>query len=369
MTWTWRWRFFATLSLWAVVALVTFQLALSWIDRPFPGFTLEQNMSTGALTVETWPIHKAQLPPYSRLLAVDGRAVATPQEVLAHVRAVPSGSPVRYTFELPGGGVKEAAWPTPRFGWHDFTVMFLIWWISAIAHLGIGAWVLWMRPESEAARVHWWYCQAFAAFFLINFEGSSTYTVPSIAVYLVFSLIVPVLAHLGAVFPARLGSDRARKRFLAAVWALTGLLMAGVLAGYHAPAWMALVCNGAMGAASLGLVALIGLWGWEACSRRFTPRERGQASIIMAGLAIAFLPQIGVYFVPLLTGGHFGGTHWAHLTFGAFPLAIAYAIVRTHLFDIRLVLRTSVLYGAVSALLAALYIVSATTLKMIELGP
>jgi signal transduction histidine kinase len=90
-----------------------------------------------------------------------------------------------------------------------------------------------------------------------------------------------------------------------------------------------------------------------------------QTQIAATGSAIALLPFV-IWFatsprpaIPLLL---------AIYCLGLFPLAFAYAIVRAQLFDIRLVLRNSVLYVTLSLGLGAVYTLVAIALRWLGTG-
>lgn len=100
----------------------------------------------------------------------------------------------------------------------------------------------------------------------------------------------------------------------------------------------------------------------------FAPRHslvRMQTQIAATGSAIALLPFV-IWFatsprpaIPLSL---------AIYCLGLFPLAFAYAIVRAQLFDIRLVLRNSVLYVTLSLGLGAVYTLVAIALRWLGTG-
>jgi hypothetical protein len=73
--------FYALVGIMAVVCLSSFVGALSWLNKPFPGFLLYKEASVGSFKSSEWPGIKAGLKFHERIAAVDGKPVLEGQDV------------------------------------------------------------------------------------------------------------------------------------------------------------------------------------------------------------------------------------------------------------------------------------------------
>ena len=335
------------------LAVVTWLAAGSWLGLVFPGFLIEASGHAGAVGLAGWPGTAAGIAPYWQVEAVGGRAVSSGAAAYAEAAAHPPGTPLTWTFETPGGERVERTVTTAIFGRWDLLQVFTSYWVSGLCHVALGALVLLLRPRDAAAWAHWWLCLALGVFMLVNFDVMSTHFLPVWVTNGATSAVAPAVMALALVFPRVRLTSRTRRALLALLAALACALTAGTAFGtgwlYAWSAWgMVLSAAGAM------LVA-IALWARDACATALSPGLRGQARTVMLGLAVAFVPAIATSLVAPVLGVATLGPDLAHSAFVAFPLAVAYAIVRHGAFDFRPVARSLLLYFFATALLAALY--------------
>ncbi len=80
------WSFRLAAGLAALIVLICTFNSLLWINRPFPGFFLGQNLFVPAVGDIDWTGYEAGVPYQSRLLTVDGEPVTSADEVYRAIR-------------------------------------------------------------------------------------------------------------------------------------------------------------------------------------------------------------------------------------------------------------------------------------------
>ena len=224
--------------------------------------------------------------------------------------------------------------------------------------VGVGASVTWLRPAKSAARVllvfalalaistaqdlwHWSQHDSGLAVALDQFAGAALYVAAA------------ALLHLFLIFPAP-GRVTARlRRFIPAFYALA-LLPVLMMLSRAASAWAPVV----------GMVVLVGLlcgalFALESSYRRpSTPLARAQLGWIRWGLAVGagttLLARLAMLVVPDLVPALMStlvSAAWL-----VFPISLGFAILRYRLFEVDRVVRASILWGLLAALLLSGYL-------------
>ncbi len=342
----------------AWLAVVTWLAAFSWLGVVFPGFLVVTSGHTGAVVLADWPGQGAGIAPYWRVVAADGRPTASGAEVYAVAALRPAGTAVRWTFETPAGARFERSVATATFGGWDLVRVFMVYWVSALAHVALGALVLLLRPHDRAAWAHWWLCLALGVFMLANFDVASTFLLAPWLPMAAVACVAPAVVALATTFPIALYTPRARGLLLGALLAWAAALTACVASGH--PGALAFGAWGVVLTASAALLAAIALWARLAWSAAAAAHVRAQARAVMVGLAVAFVPAMAASVLAPLLGAGTPGLDLAHSAFVAFPLAVAWAIVRHGAFEVPPLVAAlrgwldRTLYGELEAILAEL---------------
>jgi signal transduction histidine kinase len=244
--------------------------------------------------------------------------------------------------------------PLVERGWTERLGRFAMATLLSAILLTTGLIILWNTRAAAAAPFLFFYAQVSVALIAALCAGSNENLHLGSAI--ATTLFPPTLVHLSLTFPRELPAYR-RVRGLPLVYYAFGLLLIGLnVYGFYRAADIWMLVNGLIPIYSVAAWATV-LLGCAFALRESASRlERLRARVLVMG-------TIGVAFVGAGLAG-LGGTRETTSSFGLalltivfLPLPVAVAIVRYHLFDLRLRLRRLVsylLYNATTATLVTL---------------
>ncbi len=349
----------AAIQIWALVS------CFGAAGKPFAGFRFEPTLTVSGLGLPSWPGYRAGLVQQDRILAINGEDAQGPAQVWALVRSVPVGTPIAYKVQGESGThvVEVATSILSPLDWAlnigpNALVAGVFYLIGVVGFL--------MRRENAAARVHLYFTSAMAAFSALAndydfFAALGRYYL--LSVFLLGSTAI----HLGLAFPAPVDAIRRRPYLIGLVYTpavVLGIAAAAVYRPAAAPAhpyfdaYLALMWFAGPAALLGGVVVLIGsLVARAARPPSFIAGQ--QAKLALFGACGAFVPMVLLWAVPTLLKLDPQVTSLvatsSQFFFLLFPAAVAYAIVRTQLFDIDLVIKRTLQYAVLVTVLGALY--------------
>jgi signal transduction histidine kinase len=348
-----RWIALAVVATVAPLAVYCTAGGAAWLGRPFPGFFVAENRSVPSIGRFEWTGLRAGVPFHARVVAIEGRPIATSEELYAHAASVPIGTPVRYGFEKAGGTIERTV-PTMRFEAVDLWLTTGLFALNGWLPLAAGALIFYLQPARRAARVFLLMCVTFALFAL---SGAVLYRPPGPWVaplhFASQALLPATFAHLAGTFPVERALLARRRWLLALPYGLSAALAVTSVAGFYAepPDLRPLYVVWTYSAAAIAF-----LWvaaGWAYLERR-SEEVRRQARIVLAGL----LAGTGVAFVVFLDNAQGGGRipmNLIALTPVLFFVAVGYAIVRHNLFAPDRLVRYAVEYAILTLLITLGY--------------
>ncbi|MGE3727528.1 MAG: SpoIIE family protein phosphatase [Candidatus Sericytochromatia bacterium] len=364
----------------SVFSVITLFSAIGWIGQPFSGFRMEPTLTVSAQNESYWEGPKAGLKTYDRILKINGKTVMTPQEVQALVNQTPEGQALSYTIRSKGEkATKELKIPVRKFSLEDFTRSFLIIFIVGFLHILVGVVAYLIRPSSPAARAHLYMTLCLGCVSTLSSDFDSVMFYPRLWI-VVASLTGGACIHLGLYFPQKKKIVQNKPWILAIPYGISLLFMGAWqatfrpmgYAGYEAQnlLWMFDLYFEAydfsilwsVGIGFLSLFILIGHSLWKSESLII----RNQAKVALLGALVAYIPMT-VFWMILDQTLHISVSRdianicW--ILFIVFPLAIAYAIIKHKMFDIEFILKQSMTYTALVALLGGGYVLLATGLQ------
>lgn len=313
----------------------------------------------------------AQLPRPLILREVNGRAVAelTQSFVPAHqelsfVPLAPLGRAHRYLLEDEAG---ERHTVVLRTGRRDLRASLEGLAGPALAHgvgllyLLMGLWVWWRRPRDPAANGLLYLCAAAVGNMTLvlhrpGLEIASAIDGSTLPLWAAAAL------HFGLAFTGNL-QRRPQRRLLIGAWALAFVLCGAIFLAWarwlNSAGASALLLRGMIVATGVFALAsiLYVLWiSWRTCKLPQPAALQRRARILGVSMILAYgFPSLSLVLGPLGVLPHY--FTWINLgCFALFPLLMGFSILRHHFFDLRIVLRRSLVYAALSMAVSFVYL-------------
>ena len=342
-----------------VVNLIAPWLAWRWARAPFMGVLLEHTMVVSDMYGQGWSGRLAGLANPDRILEVNGQAVPNAAELGRVLKAAGPGNQVALTVEGQDGKdwsqrqVNVTLMGVPS---RDFISFFWLPYLIGLVYLALGLWVYYLKGNTRGGQSFSFFCACSAIFTASFFDLVTTHRLVPLWTFSL-PLIAASMAHLGLVFPAE---TTLIKRYpplrllpylpalALAAWAEYALFAPRDPRAYFTP-WR---WNFAY--AGLGLLIFFALLLY-ARLRAPPGVVRYQARIILLGSIIAFAPvvfwivsatlQLKIPFQPFL--------YCPPLI--AFPIGVAYALLRYRLLDVDLVISRGLAYSILTVGVTAAY--------------
>jgi two-component system NtrC family sensor kinase len=318
---------------------------------------------------ETGPGRRAGLERGDRLLAIDGRAVASADEAAGQITSRRPEEQVLYLIER---GAERRALPI-SIRWKRPTRLSLYYYLAAVGFLSlmVGTIVLWRRPQDRLALHLFALSTLFYLSYTFSFTGKldaldwAFFWIDNLA-----TLFLPVVfLHFCLVFPERRDPSR-RARIvpvlytLPAAVALVGAASQWLFLEGGPPRTLWAVLSSIDRAKPFYFALLFGiafavlLGGYRATHR---PTVRKQVKWLVWGTGAGVFPFLVFYAVPFALGGAGQSLELVgYLPLALIPLSLAYAITRHRLMEIEVALRRGLV-----TLLATLALVGASLLAVL----
>jgi class 3 adenylate cyclase len=315
------------------------------MGRSYPGFGVLE-----LLYVAPGGVSKGGLSPFDRIHAVNGQLVHSGHDLQAEVRRHPPGTPIQYLFSR-RGQLLEATIPSVAVTETSFKRYLLDGLLPSLLYLGLAAVVLALRPAARETRVFLFFCLTWFCTAGLFIDSWLTYRFS--ALFLTAWAFAPAAyLHIAVRFPRTLPIVHRWPHLIGAFYLLSAVFAVGIQLpmariGPYVPALAAAYWASALMVLTLALL--------YAAARGETPPIRQRARVLAAGFILGpLVPVIGTAFeVVLGTTVPYLEELW-RLNF-LFPVAVAYAMIRYDLFDIRSVIRTSTVYAVVTGVVVAAY--------------
>jgi class 3 adenylate cyclase len=327
------------------MAVVTHD-AWRMIGRAWTGFPVMENLLVGVSGMQ-----RERIEPLDLVRAVNGQVVTSSRQLQKEVERHPPGTRMRYLLVRSGSLVEQdAASREMTVGmFKHYVIQYLL---SGILVLALGALIALLRPSGPSTRLFVVFCLTTVIVNVGYWDLSGTHRFTKLF-FVAWAFLPAILVHLALVFPERTSLARRWPRSVWVPYALSAALWGWLQVPMSRDSWAA----GAGLVAIYWTAALVELLVMLAGTARSgtTHLVRQRARVLLAGFGIGYLaPVVGTTAeVVLHEPIPFLHELW-QLTF-VFPLAVAYAIVRYQLFDIRTVVRVGTIYSVVTAMVALGY--------------
>jgi serine phosphatase RsbU (regulator of sigma subunit) len=356
------------------LSLAALSIADMFLPRPYDGVVLEAD-APGQLIVADLVAgtgaDAAGIQKGDRILGIGRDLLQSPGQAASLLRQYDVGETVPYLLETAGGRREVLVNLGPRrIGSAAYVAASAL----GFLFLAVGFFVLAQQPGSRAAQVFFLLCTLFLLFLVCrlrpaSYSGLDTFVlrVGTLALlglpgaFLHFYLIFPrPLWSPGARgVPGALGrSRRARASLLAALYLLPVAVYLGVQLERQARSQELSLISGAPAAnwwvLAVYMVAGLSALAWNTARMTRRNEQRGAALVAFASLfgVVPFL----VFCVVFPSFRHTERLlYYGIAPLVLVPLTFAYAIVRFRLLDIRVILRKSLFYTALTATVTAVY--------------
>ena len=315
------------------------------VGRTYPGFGVLE-----LLYVAPGGVTKGGLAPFDHVHAVNGQLVHSGQALQAEVRRHPPGTPIRYLVSRRGQLI-EADIPSRAVTERDFKRYLLDGLLPSLLYLTLAAVVLALRPGARETRVFLFFCITWYCTAGLFVDSWMTYRFS--ALFLTAWAFAPAAyLHIAVRFPRTWPVVQRWPWLIVSFYVLSGFFAAGMQLPFTRVSPLIPAAAGAYWASALVLLVISLVF---AAVSGATPLVRQRARVLALGfIAGPLVPVVGTaaeivlgVTVPYLE------QLW-RLNF-LFPVAVAYAMIRYDLFDLRAVIRTSTVYAAVTGVVVAAY--------------
>jgi class 3 adenylate cyclase len=361
--------FFALILAILAMSSMAFVQALQWIDRPFPGFLVNQRLVVGGVGLYHWTGSQAGLKIPDKILTADHKPVSNVFQLDAIVRSMPVGSPLHYTLGR-SGTTAEVIVPTMRFSFSDWLAIYGVYVVLGFIYLSIAAIVYILKPGTVVSWVFGLVCFCISTFVFTSFDTATTHA-GFLHLYIFSAGFIPATGvHFSMIFP--------EKRTLVARYpllqAMPYLLSMGIVllmeSFYPGPIFLALYrvlqFYLVFAAAAIVLSCLVS-YVWQSS---IIARQRSK--VVLFGAAIAFpLPALGQ--LASFLGGTVRGMQIEANLFAIplimFPASIGYAIAKHNLFDVDVYIKRTVGYVLMTMIVGLGYFTIEMTSNSIVVKP
>ena len=347
---------YAVLLCFLTITAICVVEAITWINKPFPGFLYNERLAVAPIGQYHWTGTNAGLKYPDKILKVNGEQIHSIKDLEKAVKNTRIGEPVNYTIRREEQ-IFTAPVPTMLFTWTDLLMTFGSLFAAGIAYMFISVVVFVMKPNTK---VSWIFL--FIGFFLglwsiTIFDMQATHF-GFIRFYLMATAVIPGLAlHFFLYFPEPRPFILKHPRlqvvpYLVSVVILVPMLIIYPNDGFQIFYSLALIYI-FISTSYLLYPAAVGYF------KSNSALARQRAKVILIGAALAFPIPVFANLSQQLMGSFLGirvQTNFLALILILFPAAVAYAIAKHNLFDVDVYIKRAVGYVIMTAIIVCAYL-------------
>ena len=356
---TWQSRLLLLFSGLFVVVLVSQSILYSsrWLNEPFPGFFVYENLTVGPYYAPGWTGAASGLRSLDRIVSIDGRNVRQRAELYDHVHGSPSGTVFQYRV-VRDTRTLDLRIPSLDFSFRDWLLSFGMYIVIGLAFLLIGVAPYFYRASSTVALPLCFMVLMVFVWFQTTFDFMTEGVLPKEIRLLALALTPSAAIHLALLLRSVTLSVAPRTAHLVAVYAIGALVGALNIATFFAPLriWIPIyhasylfVCIGA-----LGFLLII----TDALRDCQSDLDRSRLRVMLVGALVGFLiPSFST--LAAISFGWLVPYNVALIPTIFFPISVAYALLKYSLFDLGNTLKIALSRIGLIASLVAIYAVVA----------
>jgi diguanylate cyclase (GGDEF)-like protein len=328
------------------VGALAFRGASAWLDQPFPGFLVLENRVVASAGLSRWPAIEGGEIYQLEVVALEGRPLENVAPLWEAARSAAPETPLRYTLRSDG------SIPTRSFDRVDFALLFGAYLLNGIVMGAVALTIRALRgPHPLAnATVPLLFVSALWGLSAMDLYGPyHLFRLHALCEVLLF----PTAVHMALGFPQRARLLVRHPWILGAVYGLAGVLAVANQLWLRDPAGYVVTHGLATLALGCGLAILIvSQMARFFASPSFEARQR--IKLLALGTTVALAPLVFLTLSAAWTGGRSPQNAIAFTAF-LFPLAIGYATIRHNLLDVDVLIRRSLSYAVLTAIVTGVY--------------
>jgi signal transduction histidine kinase len=329
-----------------------------WLNEPFSGFFVHENLTVGPYSVPGWTGPTAGLQPLDRVLSMDGRDLRGRADLYDRVRSVPAGSSVHYRV-IRNSRSLDLTISTMNFSLRDWLLSFGIYIFIGLAFLLIGVSPYFFRASSPAALPLCFMVLTVFAWFQSTFDFMTEGILPK--ELRIFALLLTPSAAIHLALLLRQGNLAPLSPRRVSLISIYGISIAlGILNSvtFFGPLeYWVVIFRAAYVYACMGALIFLFIIGY-ALRRTESDLDRSRLRVMFVGALLGFL-------IPTLITVLTSSFQWpipyniALVPTIFFPISVAYALLKYSLFDLGQILKVALSRVALMALLVVIYAIVA----------
>jgi signal transduction histidine kinase len=328
-----------------------------WINQPFAGFFVHENLTVGPYFLPGWTGAAAGLQSLDRVVRVDGREIATRRQISEKVKNTSVGTSVRYQV-VRDARTLDIAVATLNFTLRDWLLSFGIYSVIGVAFLVIGVTPYFFRASSPVALPLCFMVLTVFIWFQTTFDFMTEGMLPKELRLFALALTPSAAIHLALMLRSSSLGSPVRPLPIAVVYGVALVLGTLNSVTFFGPpeSWLQVFRASYLyvfvGAA--GFLIIIG-----------TASRRSESDLERSRLRVMFVGALSGFLLPALTTVLVSSFQWqvpynlALIPTVFFPTSVAYALLKYSLFELGNALRVGMSRFALVTLLVALYAVMA----------
>jgi signal transduction histidine kinase len=352
---TWQRRSLLLLiGVFAILLIGQFFLVSSrWINQPFPGFFVYENLTVGAYSLPGWSGAAAGLRSLDRIVRMDNLPIATRNQFYEQVKRAPVGAPARYQLVRDGREIALTI-ATARFSLRDWLLSFGVYSVIGLAFLVIGVAPYFYRAASPVALPLCFMVLTAFVWFQTTFDFMTEGMLPKEWRLYTLALTPSAGIHLALMLRNTSLGLPVRPLYIVVVYGVALVLGSLNSITFFGPletwihAFRVSYLYLCVGAATF--LIIIG----TALRRCGSDLERSRLRVMFVGALSGFLLPALFTVLPILFQWQIP-YNLALIPAIFFPISVAYALLKYSLFDLGNALRVGVSRFALAILLVVLY--------------
>jgi signal transduction histidine kinase len=330
----------------------TLVFSVRWLNEPFPGFFVHENLTVGPYYAPGWTGTEG-LRSLDKIHSINGRELQQRAQLYDIVRHAPAGSAFRYQVRR-NGQVLDLTVPSMNLSLRDWFLSFGLYVVIGLAFLFIGVAPYFYRASSAVAMPLGLMVLLVFVWFQTTFDFMTDGVLPKELRIFALTLTPSAAIHLALLLKnINLGLSP-RPRVLSVIYGVGVFLGTLNSLTFYAPSWIwTPIYRSAYIFVCIGAAAFLWIIG-QALRHSRSDLDRSRLRVMFIGALIGFLLPAastvlaGVFDLPI-------PFNVALVPTIVFPVSVAYALLKYSLFDLSNALKVAVSRFGLFALLVAGY--------------